>query len=371
MGRIIRFKQVIFSYAIVSVLVISTGFFEAEASMRRQTAFIWNNGVMTSLKDLAGGPSVARDINDAGLVVGQSLNRVDKNNYDIDGLNRSVLWSNGEVTGLFGSGSRQDIATGINNAGQIVGIRGNLSKFGYLLSNGETTAFGTNIDGSVNDINDASQFVGAYIYEAYIYDKEGNIIDIDSERSGSFATLWTNGEPAHLKKNAVAHAINELGHVVGGTSDSRALLWINGIEEDLGEGVAYGINDIGQVVGDFDGNAFLWEKGMAIEIGTLGGEESFAYDINNTGQVVGASTIADGSLHAFIWENGIMTDLGEGEAFAINNAGQVVGSYNPVPLPGAVFCMGSGLVMLVTVGRKKNQRAGADRKRKLKCLASN
>src|SRR5262249_54300621 len=71
--------------------------------------------------------------------------------------------------------------------------------------------------------------------------------------------------------------------------------------------------------------------------GTLGGPPSRALNISRLGQVVGgATTAADQVLfqagtHAFLWDDGRMTDLGTlGGAFSsstgVNNRGQMVGS---------------------------------------------
>jgi probable HAF family extracellular repeat protein len=103
---------------------------------------------------------------------------------------------------------------------------------------------------------------------------------------------------------------------------------------------AKGINNRGQIVGrgtldDELFRPFLWEKGVMTDLGTLG--QGIVYDrineangINNRGQIVGGSYTELGKHHAFLWENGIMTDLGHlggdySRAMDINDVGQVVG----------------------------------------------
>ncbi len=138
--------------------------------------------------------------------------------------------------------------------------------------------------------------------------------------------------------DGAATAINDSGDVVGisGTCDvavgalsaKHAILWRGGQVVDLGSFGGKGwntpmaINRHGDIVGfsDFAGDlaggvltpnfhAFIWtrETGRMTDIGVLPGDTlSEALDINDRGQVVGISIP---SLHAFIYENGKLTDL--------------------------------------------------------------
>ena len=77
------------------------------------------------------------------------------------------------------------------------------------------------------------------------------------------------------------------------------------------------------------------------DLGTLGGPEARAFGLNDARQVVGWSNVSDTvdcplesrpCRHAFVWESGVMTNLGildgdeESVARAINNAGLAVGT---------------------------------------------
>ena len=127
----------------------------------------------------------------------------------------------------------------------------------------------------------------------------------------------SGGQVGNLSHDMPPYRLTDLGAVNGVT------------------GSAYGINAVGQVVGQFDlpggaGHAFLYDKETMKDLGTLGGGSSVADGINALGQVVGEAEVASGDKHAFLCNNGKMTDLGTlggatSRAYGINAAGQVVG----------------------------------------------
>ena len=55
--------------------------------------------------------------------------------------------------------------------------------------------------------------------------------------------------------------------------------------------------------------AFLYKDGVMSDLGTLGGTDSRAYGINNRGDIIGQYTKTDGTVHAFIYRDGQMIGL--------------------------------------------------------------
>jgi probable HAF family extracellular repeat protein len=93
------------------------------------------------------------------------------------------------------------------------------------------------------------------------------------------------------------------------------------------------INQSGLMGGQTGGHAVLYQHGVRTDLGTLGGSTSEAVEVGDSGAAVGDSTLANGDIHAFYWQDGQMRDLGllPGAGFdyagatGINDLGQIVG----------------------------------------------
>ncbi|ONI92899.1 hypothetical protein ALI22I_01305 [Saccharothrix sp. ALI-22-I] len=239
-------------------------------------------------------------------------------------------------------------ALDVNNAMQAVVTSGTAFRWenGTLLNLG-TLCSGCNPRRSygtaVNDTGEVAGYTHVQTTEpphAFVY-RGGAMIDLGTGfGSGSSSAAW---------------GINSGGQVVGErtrsqSSPKRAALWQNGTIRDLGtlggtttqryatESIAYAINDSGQVVGTalpskgYPLHGFVWQNGVMRDLGTLGGdgEATEARDIADTGQIVGSSQNTGGEIHAFTWTAGTMTDLGTlggdySSAYGVNEHGRIVG----------------------------------------------
>jgi len=125
------------------------------------------------------------------------------------------------------------------------------------------------------------------------------------------------GGPTAAVTAAVTYSVKDLG-TLGGASAG-----------------ANGINDNGGVVGwstlaNGSSHAFLWRAGKMRDLGALAGGKSEGNDINSNDVVVGWSAVASGAQRAVRWQDGKITNLGSlggrnSQATAINDFGVIVG----------------------------------------------
>jgi probable HAF family extracellular repeat protein len=90
--------------------------------------------------------------------------------------------------------------------------------------------------------------------------------------------------------------------------------------------------------GTTQARAFVWEKGVLQDLGTLGGPDAYAFTISESGKIAGTSYISNNPspitgvppTHPFLWDRGKIIDLGSyggdiSGVWNVNNKGQVVG----------------------------------------------
>jgi probable HAF family extracellular repeat protein len=137
-----------------------------------------------------------------------------------------------------------------------------------------------------------------------------------------------------------------------------------------------GINRGGRIVGgsmvgvdDSNSHAFVASATLVLtDLGTLGGDYSYASDISDNGQITGEASNRAGDIHAFLWTSaGGMRDLGtlggnSSVGRSINENGQVAGETRigtGVATRAFRFTEGVGMVSLGTLpGGKRSSAYG-------------
>ena len=273
----------------------ATGFYYLDSEDIRPTRWVGTSTV-TELPRLNGFHGEGADINNSGQIAGFSW--ADTNFHAVRWDADNTIHDLPTLGGTFGRGS------GINDLGYVVGS-------------------------SFTD-NDTAQ-------HAALWKPDGSVIDLDTSGSSS---SW-------------AEKINNRGQVVGFTTNENGL-W----------------------------DVTLWNVDGSAPIdltASLGADVDTAFEqgrstlINNAGQVVFDAFNADGSQNSYLWSNGNLLDIGtllpSGVSLltvtGINDKGELYGramdkgafggfvlTPTTVPIPGAVWLLGSALMGLLGVKRR-------------------
>lgn len=280
--------------------------------------FLWtSSGEMIDLGTLASGDhSIAVAINNLGQIVGYS--RTTTASRPI----HAFLWS--PETGMRDLGTLagdESVAAGINDAGQVSGWTstpsGEVHAFVWTAASGmrDLGTLGGNFS-RLNWINELGQAAGASRtipntfdpFRAMVWSSATRLVPLGALNDGLYSE---------------ATRMNNLGEAVGASSINPSgslplhpFLWTSArgmvdIGTLGGDGYAYAINDLEQVVGYStlipggsiaEARPFLWTaEGGMVQLPTLGGLSGLATDINDRGIAVGRSYTASGEDHAALW----------------------------------------------------------------------
>ncbi|MBB2911740.1 putative repeat protein (TIGR01451 family) [Streptosporangium becharense] len=239
---------------------------------------------------------------------------------------RAVRWQAGEVTDLGGlpcegSGDAHcnSAATGINEAGDVSGwsntwVDGALRQHAVVYRDGSVTdlqpaSLPSDTDSAAVDLNDDDQVFGW----------------MDQDGTGFSHAMWNQGKVTRISdpkqfmaRDELAGRINARGAVAGAYDK--------------------GLDAGGVPTGE---DPAVYQDGVTtkLEIPKCLHTSGTALDINDTGLVVGEGncrtddTNSSWSRHAYTWQDGRRTDLGEGRASAVNDHGLVAGLTGPPHAP--------------------------------------
>ncbi len=309
--------------------------------------------IMTDLGTLGGPDSAAHRINDSGQIVGWA--------DAPDGERHAFLWENGVMTDLGTLGGVSSIANNVNAQGQVVGqsALADGTNHAFLWKDGtmiDLGSFAVDTDSNAYDINDLGQIVGEAYFNAVVH--HGFLWDPD-QPNGMTGTMVDLGALAN--PGSVAHSINNSGLIGGYTATPQTLIYsatsqngtpfttlpnatfpggVGSMIKDINEnGLILGQAKLGNVSGDH--HAYLYENGELTDLSSIpadgeGNRSSESAGINSFGVCVGAYSYTLGEKRGYVYFNGTMYDLSDlvvqnpnewvFGAGGINDKGQIVGS---------------------------------------------
>ena len=340
-------------------------------------------------------PAASYTVTDLGVLPGGSFSQASGGNTNTglitgaadvaDGSFHAVLWQYGQLTDLASQGPNS-FGIGVNDAGVVAGeaetgdadtenfcaFESGFRCVPFLWQDGIMSQLPTlgGPNGAVSTVNNAGVAVGvaqtalrdlscvasvAHRYQAVAWGPGPGEIRVLRPLPGDTVTvaLWVNDRGQAVGTSGNCSNTLPYGAIIG----PHAVLWdSDGTPRDLGslggtvDVTLFGvgttglyINDNGAVsggaalAGNKSSHGFLWtpETGMK-DLGTLAGDvASGALAVNNRNEVVGGSNSSKGDQRAFLWRNGLMTDLNTMVpkdsplyllvGFGINDLGEIVG----------------------------------------------
>jgi probable HAF family extracellular repeat protein len=265
-------------------------------------AALWSRG--TGLRDLGSIPP------ESDFSFGQAINLyrdiAGYSTYGVLGNEHAVRWIGGVLQDLGAlPGGTLAEALGINDLGEITGF----SNSGHS----EPHAF---LWSAARGMQDLGTLPGGYYSQGLAINLQGEITGYSNDGHGNWwAILWKRSTGMQVLPGAsgTGTAINNLGHVAGGTGPGVfAALWTSvqhveslGTLPGAGWSSAFALNDLDQVVGWSGYHAFVWTRGEGMQdLNNLippdsGWTLAAAEGINLKGQITGYGTI-NGQTHAFL-----------------------------------------------------------------------
>ena len=311
--------------------------------------FVWSGG---SLIELAGLPlsfqHYAVGINNSGTIVGSAAGA---NGYV------PVQWQNGAIATI---GSGEGNAMAINDSGAVAGtlngqafrtVNGQVQGLGTLMGGNWASAYGINAAGEVAGYgNTATGAMRAFV-----------------SAGGQLQQIGTFGGSSSYAM-AINNAGQATGHATNAAGYSQAFLYQAGLLTTLGTlgGAAsygYGINQAGSTVGyswiggDTATAAFVYRDGKMLNLNDLiglgsGWDLQAAYGINDLGQIVGTG-IFNGQQMAVLLNP--LSPPPVVNSFAPSSLGNT-----DAPEPGTIGLLAAGIALMAFGGWRRERSASAD-----------